>query len=95
VVGAACTSIPMVLNGAIGADLHIPFSVLVRCSFGYYFGYFPVVSRCILAMFWLGSVTTNGSVAVTIMIQSIWPSFANVENYIADNMGITTEGMIS
>lgn len=42
----------MVLNGAIGAKLHIPFSVAIRASFGYYFAYFCIVSRCILAMFW-------------------------------------------
>ncbi|CAK7200337.1 hypothetical protein SEUCBS139899_003028 [Sporothrix eucalyptigena] len=95
VVGAFCTSIPMVLNGAIGADLHVPFSVIVRSSFGYYLGYFCVVSRCVLAMFWLGSVTTNGSMAITVMIQAIWPSYAKIPNHIATNMGVTTEGMIS
>ncbi|CAK7224800.1 hypothetical protein SBRCBS47491_005676 [Sporothrix bragantina] len=95
VVGAFCTSIPMVLNGAIGADLHVPFSVIVRASFGYYLGFFAIVSRCILAMFWLGSVTTNGSMAVTVMIQAIWPSYARIPNHINTNMGITTEGMIS
>lgn len=84
----------MVLNGAIGADLHIPYSVIVRSSFGYYFGYFCIVSRAVLAMFWLGSVTTNGSMAVTVMIEAIWPSYAKVENHIASNMGITTQGMI-
>ncbi|KAL3459105.1 permease for cytosine/purines, uracil, thiamine, allantoin-domain-containing protein [Aspergillus heterothallicus] len=95
VVGSVCTSVPMVLNGAIGATLHLAFSVLIRSSFGYYFSYFCVVSRCVLAMFWLGTVTTNGSMAVTVMIQSIWPSFANVDNHIARNMGVTSQGMIS
>jgi NCS1 family nucleobase:cation symporter-1 len=84
----------MVLNGAIGAKLHIPFSVIIRASFGYYFGYFCIISRCVLAMFWLGTVTANGSVAVTVMIQAIWPSYASVQNTIASNMGVTTEGMI-
>lgn len=83
----------MVLNGAAGAELHIPFAVLVRSSFGYYFGYFCIVSRCILAMFWLGSVTTNGSTAVTVMIQAIWPSYGKILNHIASDMGVTTEGM--
>ncbi|KAI6091568.1 permease for cytosine/purines, uracil, thiamine, allantoin-domain-containing protein [Hypoxylon rubiginosum] len=95
VLGSACTSVPMVLNGAIGADLHVPFSVIVRSSFGYYFGYFCVISRAVLAMFWLGTVTTNGSTAVTVMIQAIWPSYARISNHIESNMGITTQGMIS
>lgn len=28
VVGTSCVAIPMVLNGAIGAKLHVPFSVI-------------------------------------------------------------------
>jgi NCS1 family nucleobase:cation symporter-1 len=42
VVGTSCVAIPMVLNGAIGAKLHIPFSVAIRASFGYYFAYFAI-----------------------------------------------------
>lgn len=84
----------MVLNGDIGANLHIPFSVAVRSSFGYYLSYFCIVSRCILAMFWLGTVTTNGSVAMTVMIRAIWPSYQRIENHIAANMGVTTQGMV-
>lgn len=40
------------LNGTIGARLHVPFPVINRSSFGFYFSYFSVVSRAILAMFW-------------------------------------------
>jgi len=64
----------MVLNGAIGAKLHIPFSVAIRASCGYYFAYFAIVSRCILAMFWLGIQGANGAQAMDIMIMAIWPS---------------------
>lgn len=44
----------MVLNGTIGARLHISFSVLNRSSFGFWFSYFSVISRAVLAMFWFG-----------------------------------------
>jgi nucleobase:cation symporter-1, NCS1 family len=54
VVGNFCVAIPMVLNGAIGAYLHVPFSVVTTSSFGYHLRYFCIVSRAILAMFWLG-----------------------------------------
>lgn len=50
----------MVLNGAIGAKLHVPFSVITTGSFGYYFRYFCIVSRAILAMFWFGIQGANG-----------------------------------
>jgi cytosine/uracil/thiamine/allantoin permease len=68
VVGTSCVAVPMVLNGAIGAKLHIPFSVVVRSGFGYYFGYFCICSRAILAMFWLGIQGANGAQCITIMI---------------------------
>lgn len=34
--------------------LHTPFPVLARMPFGYYFSYFVVLSRCVLAIVWLG-----------------------------------------
>jgi nucleobase:cation symporter-1, NCS1 family len=42
----------MLSEGTIGARLHIPFPVLNRSSFGFWFSYFSVISRVILAMFW-------------------------------------------
>lgn len=80
-VGTTCIAIAMVLNGAIGSRLHVPFSVIATGSFGFYLRYvllveaylsdhvvysglgieadfhlryFAIVSRAILAMFWLG-----------------------------------------
>lgn len=35
-------------------QLHTPFPVLARMPFGYYFSYFVVLSRCVLAIVWLG-----------------------------------------
>ncbi|PQE32553.1 NCS1 nucleoside transporter protein [Rutstroemia sp. NJR-2017a WRK4] len=94
IVGTSCVAIPMVLNGAIGAKLHIPFSVAIRSSFGYYLAYFCIVSRSILAMFWLGIQGANGAECLTVMICSIWPSYANIPNHIPASQGITTQGMI-
>lgn len=37
-------------------QLHTPFPVLARMPFGYYFSYFVVLSRCVLAVVWLGLV---------------------------------------
>ncbi|TKA30322.1 hypothetical protein B0A50_02549 [Salinomyces thailandicus] len=96
VVGTFCVAVPMVLNGAIGAALHIPFAVIVRSGFGYYFAYFCIVSRSILAMFWLGIQSANGAKAMTIMISAIWPSYNSIKDTIGeDSQGISTQGMIS
>jgi cytosine/uracil/thiamine/allantoin permease len=63
-LGTFLISIVMVLNGTIGARLHIPFPVLNRASFGFWLSYFSVISRVILAMFWFGVQTTIGSECV-------------------------------
>lgn len=55
----------IVLNGAVGADLHIPFPVAIRASYGTYFGYFCVASRAILALFWFGIQSAYGGGCVT------------------------------
>ena len=95
VVGTSCVAIPMVLNGALGARLHIPFSVAVRSSFGYYLAYFCIVSRSILAMFWLGIQGANGAQCITIMLAAIWPSYNRIPNKLPPSAGITTQGMVS
>jgi len=100
VVGTSCVAIPMVLNGAIGAKLHIPFSVAIRASFGYYFAYFAIISRSILAMFWLGIQGASGAQCITIMVQAIWPSYADYayggpKNTMPESAGLSTQGFIS
>jgi nucleobase:cation symporter-1, NCS1 family len=85
----------MVLNGAIGAKLHVPFSVIIRSSFGYYLAYFCIASRAILAMFWLGIQGANGAQCVTVMLLAIAPSYGNIRNTLNANSGITSQGMIS
>ncbi|KXS97441.1 hypothetical protein AC579_3831 [Pseudocercospora musae] len=47
-----CNAIPTVLNGAIGANLHIPFPIALRASYGYWLSYFTVATRGILALFY-------------------------------------------
>ena len=54
----------MVLNGTVGARLHVAFPVMNRSSFGFWFSYFSVISRVVLSMFWFGIQTYTGSEAV-------------------------------
>ena len=63
-VGHIIISIVMVLNGTIGARLHVAFPVLNRSSFGFWFSYFSVISRVVLSMFWFGIQTYTGSECV-------------------------------
>lgn len=94
-VATACIAIPMVLNGAIGSKLHVPFSVITTGSFGFHLRYFAIASRCILAMFWFGIQCANGSLTMTIMIRAIWPSYNDIHNTLPESAGISTMGMCS
>ncbi len=51
----------MVLNGTIGARLHVGFPVLARSSFGFWTSYFAVISRIVLSMIWSGITSYVGS----------------------------------
>ncbi|KIM82056.1 hypothetical protein PILCRDRAFT_820964 [Piloderma croceum F 1598] len=93
-VGHIIIAIVMVLNGTIGARLHVSFPVLNRSSFGFWFSYLSVISRVILAMFWFSILTFTGSECVYQMLKAIWPSIAHLPNYLSPGANITTSGMI-
>lgn len=95
VVGTFCVAVPMVFNGAIGAKLHVPFSVITTGSFGYYLRYFCIISRAILAMFWLGIQGANGAQCITVMLRAIAPSYNNIPNHLPASAAIDTKGMCS
>jgi len=44
------------MNGAAGAEIHVPFPVVARSSFGFLGSRFPVVVRMITALFWHGEL---------------------------------------
>ncbi|OLN96933.1 putative permease C1683.05-like protein 2 [Colletotrichum chlorophyti] len=94
-VGTTCIAVAMCLVGSVGSRLHIPFSVFATASFGYYFRYFAIVSRAVLAMFWLGVQCANGSFCVTIMLSAWAPSYARIPNALPESAGITSMGMCS
>ena len=54
-----------VLNSYQGTDYSIPFPIAVRASFGYYFGYFPVLTRAVLSVLWFGVNAYSGVGTVT------------------------------
>ncbi|KAK5116542.1 hypothetical protein LTR85_009167 [Meristemomyces frigidus] len=97
VLGNTIMGLVITVNGRVGATLHTPFPVLARMPFGYYFSYFVVLSRCVLATVWLGVQTTTGGQCMTVLLLAIWPSFAEyatTKNTIPLSEGISTQGMI-
>jgi len=95
VLGNLLMGLIITVNGRIGATLHTPFPVLARVSNGYYFSYFVVLSRAVLATVWLGVQTTTGGQCMEVLLTAIWPSFKNIGNHIAEDEGITTAGMVA
>ncbi|KAK7041780.1 hypothetical protein VNI00_009069 [Paramarasmius palmivorus] len=89
-IGHIIIAVVMVLNGTIGARLHIAFPVLNRSSFGFWFSYFSVISRTVLAMFWFGIQTYTGSECVYQMLKAIWPSTGRIPNHLPEDANITT-----
>jgi NCS1 family nucleobase:cation symporter-1 len=88
-------AIPLVLNGLIGAKYHIPFPIVARASFGFYFARFAIIVRMITAVFWHGIQAWTGSLAMFQIIRSIWPSFLDIPNHLPASAGITTNQMIA
>ncbi|KPI41418.1 putative permease [Cyphellophora attinorum] len=95
VLGNFLMGLVITVNGRIGAILHTPFPVLSRMPFGYYFSYFVVLSRCVLAIVWLGVQTTTGGQCMEVLLTAIWPSFPNIHNTFPEDEGITSAGMVA
>ncbi|KAL5635897.1 hypothetical protein ACGC1H_004636 [Rhizoctonia solani] len=93
-IGHFIVALAVTANGTIGARLHIPFPVLNRSSFGYWFSYFSVISRVVLAMFWFAIQTYTGSECVRVALKSIWPSTARIPNHLPESANITTLGIM-
>ncbi|KAJ5485660.1 hypothetical protein N7539_005648 [Penicillium diatomitis] len=95
IIGYSMVIIPLVLNGAIGAHLHVNFAVASRSSFGFYLSRAAVVVRMITALFWHAIQTYTGSTAMTQIIRAIWPSYLNIANQLPASAGITSQQMCS
>jgi len=79
----------------MGANLHIPFPVAMRSSFGWYFSRFAIVVRMATALFWHAIQTYTGSTAITQCIRAIWPSYLNIPNHLPASAGITSQQLLS
>ncbi|CAH0025583.1 unnamed protein product, partial [Clonostachys rhizophaga] len=95
IFGPLTNAVPLVLNGMIGARLFVPFPVIARASFGWYFYRVAVGTRVAAALFWHGYQTYTGTTALTQVIRCIWPSYLDIPNHIPESVGITTQGMLS
>ncbi|KAG8526656.1 uncharacterized protein KY384_008085 [Bacidia gigantensis] len=82
------------LTGRIGATYHIPFPVVARAGFGIWGSLWPVFNRAAMACIWYGVQSWIGGECVTLMIRSIWTSYAKLPNHMKDSPG-TDLGMFN
>ncbi|KAL1647258.1 hypothetical protein SLS61_007428 [Didymella pomorum] len=52
ILGTLVVTIPLTMNGAMGAKLHVPFPIGSRASFGFYFSRFAVIIRMMIRAIW-------------------------------------------
>ncbi|KAN0086485.1 putative uridine permease Fui1 [Elaphomyces granulatus] len=93
-VGYFFAAIFICLTGRIGAVYHISFPVVSRASFGIWGSLWPVLNRAGMASIWYGVQTWIGGQCVTLMIESIWPSYSNLPNSMPANAGTDTKNYL-
>jgi allantoin permease len=88
-------AVMMVLNGHAGSKYGIPFSILLRSSYGIKGSLFPGVLRGVIAaIMWFGLQTYAGSLAVTILIGKSWPAYLKLGGEF-NFLGLNLPGVLS
>lgn len=85
----------MILNGAAGTKYGVPFSILLKASYGERGALLPGFFRGIIAaIMWYGLQTYAGSLALLILIGKLFPSFLSLGgNFLF--FGISLPGLIT
>ncbi|MGX7092866.1 allantoin permease [Hutsoniella sourekii] len=84
----------MSTNGRAGTKYGIPFAMHLRSVYGDIGAKLPGFLRgCVAAIAWLGVQTYTGAAAMQIIIEKIWPGFANIGGG-AVIAGISVPGLI-
>lgn len=95
-IGNFLVTIPICLNGYVGAKYGINFPVLIRSTFGIWGAIWPVIVRGVVCVIWFGIQTYLGAQGVEAMIQAIWPSFKTWHsNSLAPDANVTAAELLS
>ncbi|WP_235864077.1 cytosine permease [Sutcliffiella halmapala] len=75
-ISSIILSCMLILNGHAGSKYGIPFSILLRKSYGRKGAILPGILRGVIAaIMWFGLQTYAGSIALTILIGKFWPDY--------------------
>ncbi|KAM0787838.1 hypothetical protein ACM66B_003891 [Microbotryomycetes sp. NB124-2] len=91
--GFAIVAIFMALNGRAGSMWHVGFPVYARSSFGVYGAYWPTINRACMSIVWSGVNSVSGGQVIYVLLHSIFPSIARIENKLSPDLALTSASM--
>lgn len=74
-LGNAIVLIPLIINAHAGTRYGIPFPVYARAAYGHRGAHLPALLRAIVACGWFGIQTWIGGLAVSGLLQFLWPGW--------------------
>ncbi|GAC99164.1 uracil permease [Pseudozyma hubeiensis SY62] len=95
IVGYFAVAFLVVMTARIGAVYHISFPILARSTFGVWGAIWPIVNRSAMACIWYGVQSYIGGQCVTLVLESMFPSYARIPNHLPESAGVTSQQFLS
>ena len=95
IVGYFLVAFLVVTAARIGAIYHVSFPILARSSFGVWGAIWPIINRSAMACIWYGVQSYIGGQCLTLVLESIFPSYRRIPNHLPASAGITTMDFVS
>ncbi|CBQ68279.1 probable uracil permease [Sporisorium reilianum SRZ2] len=95
IVGYFLVAFLIVLTARIGAVYHVSFPIVARSTFGVWGAIWPIINRSAMAAIWYGVQAYIGGQCVTLVLESIAPSYRNMPNHLPESAGLTSPELLS
>lgn len=95
IVGYFAVAFLIVIAARIGAVYHVSFPIIARSTFGVWGAIWPVINRVVLAAIWYGVQAYIGGQCVSLVLQSMFPSYGRMKNTLPESSGTTTKDFVS
>lgn len=95
IVGYFAVAFLVVMTARIGAIYHVSFPILARSTFGVWGAIWPIINRSVMAFFWYGVQAYIGGECVTLVLESMFPSYARIPNKLPESVGVTSKEFLS
>ena len=93
-VGGVLAGIVAFLCGEPGVKYHLGFPMMSRSTFGMYGAYFVITIKLFVNFIFCGVQSYWGGLAASVVLSSIFPSFAHMKNTLPESAAITTQQLI-